>query len=280
MLDIKKLEKSTYFKKRTLKIWEYLFKEWEKDENIYIVLVWELYIEKYTDINKNKSKKLANLRKYEVFWEASLNNNKPKQVSIKAKFKTELLYINATTWLEDFGKKNTIDAFNLLKYIIHLSNDRLNTSNNLITSNYEISNEIAKLKDFSYKTIFELIEKIKNISKIDEEIIYLKENPVLEQYLTIKYKTSKKWIMQNEVLKVTDNKLDLLNLRVKSKYSYTQNLKIWNKNYGYLIFVRKERDFSENEIKVFLSIWTLLAWVLKQKEFLLDQKNKDYIKNF
>ena len=280
MLDIQILEKSGHFKKRTLKIWEYLFKEWDFDKNIYIILVWELIIEKYTNIKRDTSKNLAILKQNEVFWEASLNNNLEKQVSIKAKIKTELLYINATEWLEDFSKKNSKQAFNLLKYIIHLSSNRLNTSNNLITSSYEISNEIIKLKDFSYKTIFKLIEKIKNITKIDEEIIYLEENPVMKEYLIIKYKTSNKWIMQNEVLKISDNKLDLLNLKIKWNFSYIQNLQIWEKNYWYLIFIRKEKNFSENEIKIFGSISTSFAWVLKQKESLLEQKNKDYIKNF
>ena len=280
MLDIKILKNSGHFKKRTLKTWEYLFKEWEFDQNIYIILVWELIIEKYTSIKKDTAKNLAILKQNEVFWEASLNNNSEKQVSIKAKIKTELLYIDATKWLDDFRKENNNQAFNLLKYIIHLSNNRLNISNNLITSSYEISNEIIKLKNFSYKTIFELIEKIKDITKVDQEIIYLEENPVMKEYLIIKYKTSNKWIMQNEVLKISDNKLDLLNLKIKWNYNYIQNLQIWEKNYWYLVFIRKEKNFSENEIKVFWSISTSFAWVLKQKEFLLEQKNKDYIKNY
>jgi hypothetical protein len=102
-----------------------------------------------------------------------------------------------------------------LKYIIFLSNKRLNISNSLITTSYTISNEIINLKDFSYKTIFELIEKIKSITKTDDEIIFLEENPVLKEYLTIKYKTSEKNKMQNEVIKITDNKLNLLDLKVK-----------------------------------------------------------------
>ena len=159
MLDLKILENSPHFKKRTLESWEYLFSEWEIDENIYIVQIWELNVEKYTDSDRKKTKILATLKKNEVFWEASLNKNSKKQVSIKAKRKTKLLYINSTKWLDNFRNENPIQAFNLLKYIIHLSNNRLNISNNLITSSYTISKEIIELKDFSYKTIFELIEK-------------------------------------------------------------------------------------------------------------------------
>ncbi len=279
MLDIKILQKSPYFKQKTLEKWEYLFYEWDFDENIYIILIWELIVEKYTSSKKNEVKLLATLNKHEVFWEASLNQNEKKQVNIRAKRKSEILFIKADN-IEFFAKMQSKQAFSLLKYIIYLSNKRLNISNNLITSNYIISEEIIKLKDFSYKTIFELIEKIKLITNTDQEIIYLEENPVLKEYITIKYKTSKKWVMQNEVLKITDNKLELLNLKTKWKYSYTQKLQIWDKNYWYLIFIKNKTDFSENEIKILLTMSTSLAWVLKQKEILQEQKNKEYIKNY
>ena len=279
MLDIKILENSLHFKKRTLNVWEYLFKEWEVDSNIYIILVWELLVQKYTSLDKKEIKNLAHLKKDDVFWEASLNNNFEKQVSIKAKRKTEIIYIDANKGLDKFKKENINQAFNLLKYIIYLSNNRLNISNNLITASYKISKEIIKLKDFSYKTIFKLIEDIKDITYTDEEIIYLEENPVLKEYLTIKYKTSEKWLMQNEVLKITDNKLELLELKIKWKYSYIQNLRIWEKNYWYLVFIRNKTDFNENETKILSSISTSFAWVLKQKEILQEQSNKEYIKN-
>ncbi len=279
MLDIKILENSPHFKKRTLEVWEYLFYEGEIDENIYIILVWELKVEKYTNSEKKDKKILATLKKNEVFWEASLNTNKEKQTSIRAKRKTTLLYINANKWLENFRKDYPTEAFNLLKYIIHLSSKRLNISNNLITASYTISQEIIELKDFSYKTIFELIEKIKLITKTDEEIIYLEENPILKEYVTLKYRTGKKWRMENQVIKIYENKLDLLDLKTKWKYNYTQNLKIWDKNYWYLVFIRNDLDFSENEIKILSILSTSLAWVLKQKEYLREQKNKDYIKN-
>ncbi len=279
MLNIKILENSPYFKKKTLEMWEYLFSEWDIDDNIYIILIWELNVEKYTNSNKTNKKNLATLKKNEIFWEASLNNNEKKQVSIKAKRKTHLLYINANKWLEDFRDKNPEQAFNLLKYIIHLSNNRLNIANSLITASYSISQEIIQLKDFSYKTIFELIEKIKLITKTDEEIIYLEENPILKEYAILKYKTSEKWKMKNDVIKIFENKLELLELKAKWKYSYTQNLQIWDKNYWYLIFIRNNSNFSENEIKILSTMSTSLAWVLKQKEFLTEQKNKEYIKN-
>jgi len=279
MLDIKILQNSPYFKKRTLNSWEYLFKEWDNDQNIYIILVWELLVEKYINKDKKEVKNLSILKNNEVFWEASLNTNKPKEVSIKAKRKTELLYINANLWLEEFKKTNPDEAFNLLKYIIFLSNNRLNISNSLITASYTISKEIINLKDFSYKTIFELIEKIKEITKTDWEIIFLEENPVLKEYLTLKYKTSNKNIMQNEVIKIIDNKLQLLDLKTKWRYNHIQKLQIWEKNYWYLVFIKNDSSFTANEIKILSTMSTSLAWVLKQKEYLKEQKDKEYMEN-
>ena len=278
MIDIKLLQKSEYFKKRVLKSWEYLFLEWDFDSNIYIILNWELNIEKYIDNKKIDSKNLAILKKSEVFWEASLNSNSKKQVSIKAKIETELLYIEAGN-LEKFAKNNSKQAFNLLKYIIHLSNNRLNISNNLITSSHKISSSIINIKDFKNKTIFELIENIKETIEVSE-IIFLEENPVLKQYLTVKYKTTEKWKMQDKIIKITENRLDLSSLKTSERHNFTQSLRIWDRNYWYLIFIRDEEDFTENEIKIFWIMSTSLAWVLKQKEFIKEQADKISMKNY
>jgi hypothetical protein len=278
MLDINIFKNSGFFKTRTLNIWEYLFKEWENDDNIYIIITWELVIEKFTSSTKTESKVLATLKNNEIFWEASLNNNLPKQVSIKAKQITQVIFINATTWLEKFSNKYKKEAFSLLKYIIFLSNNRLNESNSLITASYKISKEIIDINNFTSKSIFELIEKIKEIINVSE-IIFLEENPVMKEYLVLKYKTSLPWKMQDDVIKVTDNKLDLLELKNLWKYNYMQDIKIGNKNYWYLIFLREENSFTENEIKIISTLSSSFWGLLKQKELLEEQKNKDYIKN-
>lgn len=44
-----------------------IFDEWDVDENIYIVLAWELIVEKYLDNDKNEMKKLATLKQFDVF---------------------------------------------------------------------------------------------------------------------------------------------------------------------------------------------------------------------
>lgn len=278
MLDINLFKNSWFFETRTLKVWEYLFKEWENDDNIYIIVTWELIIEKFTTKNRNETKNLALLGKNEVFWEASLSNNLPKQVSVKAKKMTQVIYINAIEWLDNFSKKFQKEAMWLLKYVIFLWNNRLNKSNSLITSSHEISKEIIKIDTFNSKTIFELIDTIKDIIDVSE-IIYLEKNPVMDEYLTLKYKTSKKWILQDDVVKITDNKLYLLELKHSWKYNYMQDIIIGSKHYWYLIFLRENNDFSQNEIKIISSLSLSFWWLLKQKELIDEQKNKDYIKN-
>ncbi len=277
MIDLNKLEKTWFFKKVILKPKELLFSEWEKDQNLYIIKYWELYVEKFTNKEKKEVKILATLKQNEIFWEASLNNNLPKQTSIRAKTKVELLKINANKDFEDFWKKYREEYSNILKYIIFLSNKRLNESNALITASYKISTEIIKINNFNNKSIFELIEKIKDTIWVNK-ILYLEKNPVLDNYITLKYDTDFPWKMLDKTIEIIDNKLDLLSLKINWNY-YLQNLNIWNKNYWYLIFIKKENAFSDNEIKIITTISTSLSWVLKQKELLEEQKNKEYIKN-
>lgn len=56
MLDIEILENSWFFKKIYLEKKDIVFDEWDNNNNIYIVLAWELKIEKYT--NKKSQMKL------------------------------------------------------------------------------------------------------------------------------------------------------------------------------------------------------------------------------
>jgi len=87
-----------------------------------------------------------------------------------------------------FAVKYKQEAFSLLKYIIYLTNKRLTEANYLITSTYAISKEIIELNEITNKTIFSLIEKLKESIKIND-IIYYEINPVMENYITMKYDT-------------------------------------------------------------------------------------------
>jgi hypothetical protein len=84
--------------------------------------------------------------------------------------------------------------------------------------------------------------------------------------------------MQNNLVNLWDKKLDIEDIEkdwIKlEKYNLVQKLKNWNEIIWYLIFWEKTKDFTNTEIKVIDSISTLIAWVVKQKENLEEEKNK------
>jgi hypothetical protein len=142
-----------------------------------------------------------------------IHSGETKEVKIRARRKTILLSMNAKEWIDNFSKKYPKQWLNLLKYIIYLSNKRLLESNALITATYKISKEIIELEEINNKKIFELIDKLKEIANVSY-ILYYEKNPVLENYLKLKYDTRKKWELQDEVIEITENKLDLLKIKV------------------------------------------------------------------
>ncbi len=278
MLDINKLKNSWYFKEVFLEKWEVLFNEWDFDNNLYILLHWELTVWKYTSKQKEEIKILAYLKKNEVFWEAALNNNLEKNVTITANRKSIILSINAKEWLEEFSIKYKSEALNLLKYIIFLWNNRLSEANFLITASYKISKEIVEMEEINNKNIFLLIENLKESVGIDH-IIYYETNPVLQKYITLKYDTREKWKLLNEVIELTDNKLDLLSLSFEDFYIYSQKLSIWKNNLWYLIFLKKNTKFNETDKKILAITATSIAWVIKQKQLLDEDRDKKYMNN-
>ncbi len=272
MLDIKFLENSWYFKKVILEKWEILFDEWDINNNLYIIILWELHVKKYTTSNKNETKTLAHLKKDDIFWEWALNSDKPKDVRIEASRKTYVLCINAKKDLDEFSSKYPSEWQKLLKYIIHLSNKRLNASNYLITANYKISSEIINLNKISIKSLFWLIDKLKDVVNVDY-ILYFEKNPVMKNYLTLKYDSRAKGKMQDKIIEVTNNKLDLLSFRVKNMNNYSQELSIWKNLFWYLIFFKKWDIFTDNDKKVLISTSTSIAWVIKEKQLIDEEKN-------
>ncbi len=278
MIDLKFLKDSWFFHEKWLEKWEILFDEWDIDDNIYIVLAWEFTVEKYTTVKKNETKVLAHLKKDDIFGEAALNSSEPKYASIKAKRKSLVIYINAKEWLADFSKKYPEEWMELLKYIIYLSNQRLNNSNFLITANYKISQEIIKLEEINNKSIFWLLDKIEDIIHVNH-ILFLEKNPVMENYLTIKYDSRKKWKMLSEIIEITDNKLELLELKLSDFNHYKQELSIWDDSLWFLIYFRKWIDFSDNDKKILTSISTWISWIIKEKILIEEQRDKEYMEN-
>lgn len=277
MLDIKILRKSWFFKEVVLEKWEVLIWEWEVDNNLYIVLVWELSVEKYTTVNKNETKVLAYLKTKDVFWESALNNSLPKSVSIIAKRKTLVIWINATKWLDEFMKVNPSEAMNLLKYIIYQWNNRLSEANYLITSTYKISQEISELKEINNKSIFYIIDKMKESLKVDD-ILYYEVNPIIQNYMTLRYNTKHKWRMQNWLTSIEDNELDLLNNLInENSFSFKQKLTLWDKEIWVLIFIKKDKDFEESEIKAIKTTSTSFTSLIKQKQILDEERDREFM---
>ena len=69
------------------------------------------------------------------------------------------------------------------------------------------------------------MDKIEEIIRVDH-IIFLEKNPVLNNYLTLKYDSRKKGKLLDEIIEITDNKLELLELKLSDYNYYTQELSI------------------------------------------------------
>jgi hypothetical protein len=100
----------------------------------------------------------------------------------------------------------------------------------------------------------------------------------MENFIKLKYDTRKKWTLQDEIIEITNNKLNLLSLKVRDYYNYIQKLAIWDNDLWFLIFFKKDSDFNENDKKVLTSTTTSIAWLIKQKQLLDEERDKEYLK--
>ncbi len=275
------LKNNKNFQELILPPWKFLLKEWERDQNLYFVIDWKLSIEKYTTSEKSETKQLAIINAWNFLWEAAFKRNEPKEVSIKAIEKTILLKIDAKKGFLEFVKQEPKIWLDILVEIIDISNKRLLESNNRLTSILKMSEEIANLNNYNNENIFKLIDSFVKIISADY-IIYLERNPILENYMTIKYDTRTPWKMQDYVIDLWNKKLDinyLKNNNIKlDNFNIIKELRNWNKTIWYLVFWRENKNFSELDIKNIIPIANALAWAIKQKEYFEEQKNKEYLK--
>jgi len=279
MLDLDFLKSCGHFKEITLKKDEVLFDEWSIDNNFYIIENWIIAIEKYTTIERKETKELALLTNLDIIWEASLNSDNPKEAKAKVKQETKLLVIEAKTWFAEFINDYPKEWLEVLKYIIKITNKRLSKANRQITANYEIIKSIINIESISNKCIFWIIEKIKLITWFDY-ILYFELNPVMKDYLTLKYDTREKWKLQDTVIERWKMwSLKELDEIVLKNYTFVQKLNIWNIDLWFMIFW-KSNLFDYEDKKLIVSISNSLTWLLKEKENLKDEKNKNYIKNW
>lgn len=276
MFDIKDIEKNKFFKERDLKSWEMLFDEGDFDQNIYIIKSWKLKVEKYFSEARKEKKSLAILEKNSIFWEWALSNNNPKEVIISALDDSKLIYIESKDF-QKFLLENTELAINFLSQIIEISNKRLLESNFLLTSNYNISKMISEEIEFSNKNLFAIIDEFLKIIKA-KYIVYAEINEILNNYINIIYDTRTSWKKLNKISEIKDfeinlRKLDDLDLSPKNM---VVELKNGNKIVGFfIIWERDEKAFSESEKKSINSIWVLLAWFIKQKQYFQNEKNQE-----
>jgi hypothetical protein len=98
-------------------------------------------------------------------------------------------------------------------------------SNELITANFKVTQEILQIEKINNRNIFNLIDKLEEIINIDYSL-YLEKNTVLENYLVIKYDSREKGKMKDEIIEVTDKKLHLLELKLQDIFHNIQPLTI------------------------------------------------------
>lgn len=274
-------EKSDFFEKKELQKWSILFKEWDIDNNLYIVKKWLLSIEKSL-ANTKDTKQLATLKTWDFFGEWSIDKSDiKKEVTIKTIEDSQLLYIDWKNWLQNFIENNPIIWYSLLKHIIITTNQRLLESNKIITNNYEIDKYINSLKIINLKNVFWLIDKIKDILNV-EYILYFEKHQIMESFLTLRYDSRESNKMQEKVFERAWYFLNLddlfLECNVDKKDKIIVNkLWIWNEVFWYLILVRKNNIFNESDKKSFSSIANSLSWVIKKLFVDKEQRDKIYI---
>lgn len=278
MLNIEFLKTIDLFKTKKLKKDEYIFKQWDLDWNLYIILSGKVSVEKYTTTEEKETKELNILYPDDFFGEASLNNQTKKEVNIKALEDTELLFVDSSTWLEKFIEKYPKQWLELLKYIIIITNSRLLKENKQIAANYEIVKSIVEIKKINEKNIFLIIEKIKLITWFDY-ILYFEVNPVITNFVVLKYDSREAWKLQDKIIdiKKLDNLKELDDIGLVN-FNFIQKLSIWDLDLWYMIFW-KNTDFSYEDKKLITTVSNNLTWVLKQKEIMKEELNRNYMKN-
>lgn len=272
---IQEIEKNKYFKEKILEVWEILFNEWDFDRNIYIVSEGKLVVEKYLSKETKEKKVLAFLERENIFWEWNLNNSNPKEVTISALEKSKIYFIEIENF-KDFLKEYLDLAITFLKEIIDLSNKRLLNTNFLLTSTYKISQMISETENFSNKNFFKIIDEFQKIIN-SKYIIYAEVNQALDNYVNILYDSRNIWKMENKIFETYNfknnfSKFSELNLIEKNEIIELKNT---NKVIWYLI-IWDEKNFWDSEKQVINSIWVLLAWFIKQKQFFQNEKDKEF----
>ena len=281
MFQIKFLENSWFFQKKLLQSGEVLFREWEKDKNIYIIKSWEVSVTKKLIREKLQEKTLSVLGTGKIFWEGALSNDTLKQVNVRGNKKTELLFIDAHKDMQDFLSEYPAEWLEFLKNIIRITHKRLIRVDHQLTAIFEMNASILHMQDMNYKTIFQLIHTFQHIIWADY-IIYVEKNDVMEHYYFIRYDTRKPQMLQDNVIVIDDTKklhhiLQEEGIDLK-KYTIIEPLGSEKNHIGYFVIWREKFPFEENEDRIITSISNSLTAVMRQKKLINEERNKSFIK--
>ena len=276
MIKLELLKSSGYFKEKTLQKWEILFDEWDIDNNLYYLETGKISIEKYVDKKNNLTKQLAIIHKEDFFWEWALNNSEKKQVKIIGLTESKLLYIDAKEDFLKFMKHFPELAKDILVYIISLTNKRTLDWNNYIPSIYEINKSIVEINQINFKEIFKIFDKINKILNWDY-LLFLETNPIDKMYLSLKYDTRKIWKIQNKLVEKWKFYLNEIGISKVDKI-ITKNISIWDEILWNIVIAKKD-VFTENQQRIFLGIINSLAWLLKQKNILEEERDIEFSQN-
>ena len=282
MLNIEFLQSSGFFKTVSLKQGDVIFDEWEIDNNLYVIISWKIDVLKYTTIERKTTKKLATLLKMDFFWEGWLSSrDQAKKVKLTAASDSELISIDAWDEMEKFISENPEQGLLFLKHIIYITNKRLNKNNRQIAADYELNKEINNIEKVTLKSIFHIIDRIKAIIEC-EYIVFFEHNIVLDNYYKLKYDTRSGVSFDEMSLEIKDTNNPRVIKDMKginfSPFNTIVNLSIWERNLWFLIAGRKNNVFNENEKNMLVSMGNSLSGIIKQKEVLEEERNKNYIK--
>jgi len=281
--NLENFEKSPFFEVKNILSWQNLFDQWDIDNNLYIIKSWLLSVEKYTTNKREDTKQLAKLKIWDFLWEWSISwKTQKKEVLIKALQDTVLISINSENWLKKFIEENPSLWYELLKHIILITNERLIDSNKLITSSYEIEKTISNMTEINYKSIFSLLDNIKDILDIDY-ILFFEKHTIILDYLIFRYDSRQPNKIQNKIFEKKWYFLDLDELYewcniAKDDFVIIQKLSIWNEVFWNIIFWREKRTFSWSDKKVFSSFINSFSWLIRKFFSDMEEKNKNYIK--
>ncbi len=282
MIDLEKLKSSEFFTEISLKKWDILFREWDINENLYIISDGELVVQKSISLTSWEYRTLWTLGIWNIVWEAALSNNNPKEVQIVANRDTLLFSIEWKTDFPKFVSAFPQEWYTLLTTIIDIANLRVLRANKELTANHEVNIAISKIPDISIWSIYKLLWLFESILGVDQ-IMYFEKNLVMDEYYKLRYDSKNEKSMRNTIIKFPGEKLDfekLANEDIETcKYKRYIKLKLWDENYGFLLIWMETRDFHENEEKLLQNTAGSFVWIIHQKTILDDQKNKSYVKS-